>query len=152
MKQRTTRSRVDNRRSQPAEVADGSLDDIDAFNVRIGEQFLVHVLAKDADPDSIQPSLVRKASIGLRGQAANAESRQFVLGIVAGDDLEHAGGVLHGAAKWPYSSIQRRADHSLPADQFLRRRESHKTVVLGRVMYGSAGFLSNRARHQVCGD
>src|SRR5439155_2298644 len=26
------------------------------------------------------------------------------------------------------------------------------TVVLGRVMYGSAGFLSNRARHQVCGD
>ncbi|SRR5258708_98574 len=38
------------------------------------------------------------------------------------------------------------------AENRLSRRESHNTVVLGGVMYGSAGFLPDGARYQVCGN
>src|SRR5437773_12313641 len=110
------------------------------------------VNAHNVVPDSVLSTLLGKSTRSCRWQTTNAESRQFVLGNVAVDDLEHASGVLHGTAKWPYSGIQRRANHSVSTDQLLSRRESHKTVVLGRVMYGSAGFFSNRAGHQVCGD
>ena len=109
------------------------------------------MLANDADPHSVQRLLVRKGAIGLRGQPANAESRQLILWIVAGDDLEHPGGILHGAAQRSHSRIQCRANHSIATDQFLRRRESHNAVVLGGVMDGSPSFLSDGARHQVCG-
>src|ERR1700704_7175478 len=110
------------------------------------------MLSNDADSHSVQRPLVREASIRLQGQSANAESRQLILWIVAGDDLEHAGGILDGAAERSHSRIQCRANHSVATDQFLRWRESHKTVVLGGVMYGSPGFLSDGASHQVCGN
>ena len=151
LKERSARSRVDDRGAQPAQIANGTLGDIDGFSVGLVERLLVHMLANDADPHSVQRPLVREAAIGLRGQPANAERRQLILWIVAGDDLEHAGGILDRAAQRSHSRIQCRADHSVATDQFLRRRESHDAVVLGGVMDGSAGFLADGARHQVCG-
>jgi hypothetical protein len=83
-----------------------------------------------------------EASIGLCGQPANAESCQLVSWIVAGDDFEHAGGILDGAAQRSRSRIQARANHPRATDQFLGRRQFHKAVVLGGVMDGSPSFLS----------
>jgi hypothetical protein len=43
-----------------AQVADGTLGEIDGFEVGLVERFLVHVLANDADPHSVQRLLVRE--------------------------------------------------------------------------------------------
>ncbi len=110
------------------------------------------MLANDADPHSVQRLRVGEASIGLSGQPADAESCQLIRWIVAGDDLEHASGILDGATQRSHARIQCRANHSGATDQLLRRRESDNAVVLGGGMYGSPGFLSDGARHQVCGN
>ena len=99
-----------------------------------GERFLVHVLANNADPHSVERALVGEASIGLGGEPADAERGQLILRIVAGDDLEHAGGILDRAAQRSHARIECSADHSGAADQLLRRRQSHQAVVLGGVM------------------
>src|SRR5262249_62138390 len=103
----------------------------------------------DADAYSGQASLVRKISIRLGGQTADAESSKLILRIVAGDDFKHTGSICHRATQWPYASIQRRANHSIAAHQFLRWRQSNDVVVLGRMVYGSPGLLSDGACHQV---
>src|SRR6516164_8756349 len=89
LKKRSPRSRVDDRGSQPTQVIDAALDDIDGLGVGRGEEFLVHVLANDADPDSVERPLVGEASIGLRRQPADAESGQLIPWIVAGDRFKH---------------------------------------------------------------
>src|SRR5262249_10527633 len=101
------------------------------------------MLANDADPHSVQRPLVGEPSIGLRGQPAYAESGPLVLWIVAGDHLEPAGGILDGAAQRSYARIESRTDHSDATDQLLRRRQAHQAVVLGGVMDGAAGLLSD---------
>jgi hypothetical protein len=122
LKECASRSRVDDRGPQPTQIADGALGKIDGFNVRFVEQFLVHMLANDADPHSVQCCFVREAAIGLRGQPADAERRQLIVRVVAGDDLEHAGGILDGAAQRPHARVKPRGKHAIAADQFLRRR------------------------------
>src|SRR5262249_37461821 len=94
----------------------------------------------DADAYSGQASLVRKISIRLGGQTADAESSQLILRIVAGDDFKHTGSIFHPATQWPYARIQRRANHSITAHQFLRRRQSHSVVVLGATVSRSTGL------------
>ena len=131
--------------------AAGTLGEINGRKIGFVEHLLVHMLANDADPHSVQRPLVREASIGLRRQPADAERCQLIIQVVAGDDFEHAGSILDGAAQRSHSRVQCRGDHSVATDQFLSRGESHKAVVLGGVMDGSPGFLSDGARHQVCG-
>ena len=46
----------------------GALREIDGLNVGLVERFLVHMLANDADPHSVQRLLFREAAIGLCGQ------------------------------------------------------------------------------------
>ena len=135
-----------------AQIANRALDEIDAFDVGIVERFLVHMLANDADSHPVQGALIGEASIRLRRQPADAESGELILRVVAGDDLEHASGILDVAAQRPHARIQSRANHSITADQLLRRRESHNAVVLGGMMDRSPSFLADGARHQVCGD
>ena len=151
LKECSARSWVDDRGANSAEIADGALGEIDRLNVGLVEHLLVHVLANDADAHAVQCPLVGKAAIGLRRHPADAERRELILGIVAGDDLEHAGGILYRAAQWSNARIQRRADHAVATDQFLRRCEADEAVVLGGVMDRSAGFLADGAGHQVCG-
>src|SRR5438874_2623554 len=52
LKQRSARSWIDDRGSQTAQIADGTLRDVDGFNIGVVEQFLVHMLADDAYPHS----------------------------------------------------------------------------------------------------
>src|SRR5262245_13140452 len=101
------------------------------------------MLANDADPYSVQCSLAREALIGFRGNPADAERRQLILWVVAGDDLEQAGGILDGAAQRSHARIQPRANHSVATDQLLRWRETHQAVVLGGVMDRSPGLLAD---------
>src|SRR5262249_43422822 len=105
-----------------------------------------------ADPNSVQASLVGEASIGLRGQPADAECGELILRIVAGDDLEHVGRILNGAAQRSDAGIECRADHSDATDQLLRRRQSHQAVVPCGVMDRSASFFADRAGYQVRAD
>ena len=109
------------------------------------------MLADDADPESVQRPFVREAAVRLRRQPSDAEGSQLIPWIVARDDLQHARAIFYGAAQRSHPRIQGRADHSVAADQLLRRRESNDAVVLGGVMDGPPGFLSDRARHQVRG-
>ena len=143
------RARIDDRGAQSTQVVNGTLGEVDGRKVGLVEHLLVHVLADDADPHAVQRLLVGKASIGLCGQPANAESCQLVLWIVAGDDFEHPGDILDGATQRSHSRIQTRGNHPRATDQLLRGCQSHKAVVLGGVMDGSPGFLSDGARHQV---
>jgi hypothetical protein len=152
LKQRSPRSRVDDRGPKATQIVDAALDDIDGLDVGLGEEFPVHVLANDADPDSVERPLVGEASIGLRRQPADAESGQLILRIVAGDRFKHAGRILDGAAQRSHARIQCSADHSDATDEFLRWRQSYQAVVPRWVMDGAPGLLSDRARHQVRGD
>src|SRR5262252_5092315 len=142
LKKRSPRSWVDDRGSKSTQIVDAALDDIDGLDVGLGEEFLVHVLANDADPDSVERPLVGEASIGLRRQPADAESGQLILRIVAGDRFKHAGRILDGAAQRSHTRIERRADHSGATDQLLRRRQSYQAVVPRGVMDGAPGLLS----------
>ena len=151
LQQRSPRSRVDDRGSKPTQIVDAALDDLDGLDVGLGEEFLIHMLANDTDPHSIQGSLIGEASIGLRRQPADVEGGQLILWIVAGYNLKHAGHILDGPAQRSRARIECRADHSNATDQFLCRSQSDQAIVLGRVMDGAAGLLSDRARHQVRG-
>src|ERR1700752_2348475 len=105
LKQRSPRSRVDDRGSKSTQIVDAALDDIDGLGVRLGKKFLVHVLAHDAYPDSVERPVGDEASIGLRRQPADAESGQLILWIVAGNHFKHAGRILDGAAQRSHTCI-----------------------------------------------
>ena len=86
-----------------------------------------------------------KLAYGSAGIAADAERRQLVLRIVAGDDVEHPRGVLHRAADRADARVQARADHAVAADQLLRRRQADDAVDRGRV-HGSTRRSPRRSR------
>ena len=65
LKQRSVRTWIDNRGSQAAQIANRALGDVDAFGIGVVEELLVQVLSNNADANSVQRPLVRKASIGL---------------------------------------------------------------------------------------
>jgi hypothetical protein len=58
LKKRSPRSRVDDRGSKSTQIVDAALDDIDGLDVGLDEESLVHMLANDADPDSVERPLV----------------------------------------------------------------------------------------------
>ena len=75
---------------------------------------------------------MRITLIGLGRPAADAEYRERILRIVAGDDIEDSSGVLDIPADRTHTGIDAHLDHALAADEFLRRRKAYRVVRLGR--------------------
>ena len=150
LEQRALGSGINDRSAELAEIANGSVDDIDGFMIRLGEQALVHVFSQDADPDAFEAGRSGIAWISLFGNATEAMHGQVVRRIVTGDDAEHLGDVFDGAARCAVAIIERTAaDHPIPADQPLRLRQTHAVVEPRRHADRRAAFFRDRAGHQV---
>ena len=150
LQQRTLGSRINDCSAQLAEIANGSVDDIDGLMIRLRKQTLVHVFPKDADPDSFEACRPGVACVTFFGNAADAVHGQVVRWIVTGDDVQHLGNVFDGAARCAVAVIEpAAADHPIPADQPLRLRQTHAVVKPRRHADRWGTFFGDRTRHQI---
>lgn len=132
LEERAFRTRIDDRRTQFRQVRDRAIDDRDGFRVGGREQRRIHVLADDADADTVETRLVGEARVGAIGRTADLKRGELVLGVVAGDDVEDAGRVFDGPANRSDPGVDALLNHAVTADQFLSGSDPDGAVGTGR--------------------
>ena len=94
LEQRALRPRIDNGGAELPQHADGALDEVDAFLVGLGQQRAIEVFAHDADAQARERPRGGRRQIGRARRPADAERRELVLRVVAGDHVEDPRRVL----------------------------------------------------------
>ena len=136
LEQRAFRTWINNGRAKLAQHRNLAINYVDGLHVSHREQLLVHVFTQHTDAHAIQSLISSEAGVGFGWHTTDAEHRVFVLGIVPGDDIENARGILHRATDRSNSCVHTRLDHTDATYQLHGCRNTHGIVGLGRTTNG----------------